>query len=379
MIVRTPRFGQALVLALTLDLDLLGHNFDAPGKPLKEATQDVKVKTFQADGGVEYATIHGQFDAVNAFVREQDISPAKVLAEGDNAATLSGSDRRDNLKLQVIAITRIPKGMTLATAQASIKKSDIEARFKKTYTYGHFIAAMDKGVDIAAWGPNYTGPWTEFATAVRLDRYLDQDNRSIQDSDTSVVYLYGRNGDRTTLAMITGQLETVQVLTSNVRKGEQLRQATNNTFLLQAVLDSSAPYSVDVDGILAFLNGETSEVNWTEHIIGGQVTEMTGIDDTNNFIFTLRGDYAYLPVMMVTTDDVTTLVPSSAFGVKAADIGKDIEIAPISRASSKFGLVCVDQNGGESAIQFRSIGDESAFGQLVGTMVKAAETNQLAV
>ena len=157
MILRTPRFGTALVLAILIDTAKLGHNIDAPTK-LKKPGQDVNVNTYQAANGVEYATYHGQFDAVSALVREQGINPALILAEGDNAMVMKADDRRDKLRLQIIAISRIPAGMTLADAQASIGKSDIESRFKKNYVYGHFIAAMDQGIDIASWGATVTAP-----------------------------------------------------------------------------------------------------------------------------------------------------------------------------------------------------------------------------
>ncbi|NQV89017.1 MAG: hypothetical protein HQ488_01715 [Parcubacteria group bacterium] len=387
MILRTPRFGTSLVLALDLDIDLIGHHFNAPGKPLKEGTQDVKVRTYQAANDVEYSTFNGQFDAVSALVREQGINPALILAEGDNATTLDKKSTRDELKLQVIAITRTPAGMTLAQAQASIGKSDIESRFKKSYVYVHFIAAMDDGIDISSvGGSKYTGPWAQFANAVRIDRYVDSDTRTIAGSkgSTKVVNFYGRNGDRTTLAMYTGSLESTKVLTSGVDIGEQLRQAPNNTFLLQAVLDSRAPYSTNVDAIARFLDGIDAELNWIEHVVDGSITEMAGVDDTNNFIFTLQdGDYAHMPVTMVQTDETTTLVPSSAFGVKATDIGSDDNVAQIARVSFRTGLlVSVDQNGGEEAIRFSDLnlgkGDDSSYGQLVATMVKAAGTDQLA-
>jgi hypothetical protein len=384
MILRTPRFVPAFVLALVLDTAKFGHDFDVPGKPLKKAKQDVKVKTIQIDNGVEYATFHGQFDAVNALVSAQKINPAMILAEGDNAATLKDTSRRDDLKLQVIAITRIPEGMTLAQAQASIGKSDIESRFKEDYTYGHMIAAMNKGIDIAAWGPNYTGPWAQYATAVRISRYVDMDTRTIEGSESNVLYLYGRNGERTTLAMITGQLGSIKVLTSDVKVDEQLRQAISPKFLLQAVLNSSAPYSINVDGILAFLGDETTEVNWTEHTVDGNITEMTAADDTDNFILSLSdSEFAHLPIGMVVIDDDNQLVPYAKFGVKVADIGEDIEIAAISRASFQIGLVVsVDQNGGDMAIRFTDIdlglGDESAYGLNVAKMIEAAGTDQLA-
>ncbi len=348
----------------------------------------LKLDTYEDKSGVKLLAVEGQFDHVTDFIQDQGLNPVAIVADGDNSLKLSEDSKASDHKRQIVAIVDTPEGMSLTEAQATLDKTELLSRYKgKNWRYGFAVTAMDQNVDFGVWGQDYEGSWTERAMQARFDQYVDSETRTIvgSENEATTLLLIGRDSVRTKVGMISKDTESYKVIGSDFvdTVDNTLVNANSPRFLLESVYGTNVVNVVSAEQISKYLSGEMDELAWAEFQTPGNVTEISlGVDNTDNFILSLDdGEYAAIPVSVGIDDDTIQLIPHSAFGVKVADLGEDVELPRITRASHTAGLIEeIDTNGGENAVSFfpTNLDTDKPYGLQVAKMVEAASENRFA-
>lgn len=372
--------------------------FTVPGVTVMALTATYKVSDDQQvtltskrnDNGALIVVADGQYDNVTAWMKNNEINPANVLLDEDNAMMLDDQSVDTDFQRQVILVL---SDVALMDAKPIVTKADI-AEFKKPGFLGpQFIAVQDADVNTTGLDNGYnpvSNTWAKRATKARFDQYIDQNNHAIVGSVTGaneIVFVKTNEIGRDHYGMLAGRDETFKAIdidSGEAIDGTNYRSSATMQGLHIAHYGGKQIQSISSTQLASYFHGDLENLEWsTATVSEGTITDLSNdIGDGTLLVSTDGGEYGHIPGIELYGDSgiQLNLVQSSGIPTSAYSDGQVIPLGRVTSVSDDTALYAsLEPNGSAKAVTFGKVQSgeevdqsqkpwETALGALLGNV-----------
>lgn len=371
--------------------------FTVPGVTVMALTATYKVSDNQQvtltskrnDNGALIVVADGQYDNVTAWMKNNEINPANVLLDEDNAMMLDDQSVDTDFQRQVILVL---SDVALMDAKPIVTKADI-AEFKKPGFFGpQFIAVQDADVNTTRLDDGYdpvNNAWAKRATTARFTQYIDQDTKAIVGSTTGaneIVFAKAQTIDGVHYGQLAQRDETFKAIdidSGEAIDGTNYRSSATMQGLHIAHYGGKQIHSISSTQLASYFDGDLENLEWsTSTVSEGTITDLSNdIGDGTLLVSTDGGEYGHIPGIELYGDSgiQLNLVQSSGIPTSAYSDGQVIPLGRVTSVSNDTALYAsLEPNGSAKAVTFGKVQSgeevdqsqkpwETALGQLLST------------